>query len=40
LYLLGSVVVIIFVILLFKFESGLREISPSIDRSKSSGDEE
>ena len=40
LYLLGSVVVIIFVILLFKFESGLREISPSIDRSKSTGDEE
>jgi len=40
LYLLGSVVVIIFVILLFKFEIGLREISPSINRTKSSGDEE
>ena len=40
LYLLGSVIVIIFVILLFKFESGLREISPSINRSNSIGDEE
>nr|ADI19208.1 hypothetical protein [uncultured delta proteobacterium HF0130_20J24] len=40
LYLLGSVVVIIFVILLFKFEIGLREISPSINRTKNNEDEE